>query len=283
MPYFAVLTTPLTGFTFSTALFLWRLIQAASLAIGIVLWPGSKWTLAFVTLISIPAILGISLAQDVGLVFAFAIAAIALERRGWSFLGGLIFSLCLTKPHLVIFVPLVMVARKNIRFLTGAALGAGAQILLSYMVASPDWPAQWFSILASPQMHPYPHGMLGLRALMEYRCGPLLVAWVVLVLAAILWRMAGDRFIERPFAVALAAGVIANLHSYPHDCILLLPATALAIQARPRSLRFIGWLLASPLLYIECFRGDPLPFQIAVVVLIFLNAYSFRDQRCVAA
>lgn len=151
-------------------------------------------------LIFLPVIWVISLAQDVGLVLFFVGATTALVKQNRPFLAGAVFSLCLGKPHLVIFVPLVMALRKDVRFLAGATVGAASLILWSFAVAPRDWPFQWLSILANSQMHPHLEAMPGLRALTQTTGGMVLAGLIAASVVAAVWRSAA----AEPVATAIA-------------------------------------------------------------------------------
>ena len=273
MPYFAVFTRPLAWLAFPVALTIWRLVQGAALAASVWLWPGPKLTLAVVTLISVAATLVVWFAQDVGLVLLFVSLAVGLEQRQRPLLAGLAFSLCLSKPHLVIFVPLVMLIRKDFRFLAGATLGAAAQILLSFAVAPWNWPAQWLSILANPAMHPNVNVMPGLRYLAQTPLGLFLAILILASLVFGVWKTAVAQPMAEATAVALAAGVVGNFHSYAVDCILLLPLTAMAVGSRNTAERLTGIFLASPIPILAMIFGYPAFLQVAVLALILLPAF----------
>jgi len=272
MPYYAVLTKPLGWLPFPAALVLWRAIQAAAIAAAAFLWPGSKSKFALAALVSLPVIWVISFAQDVGLVLLFVAASIALRKHGRTFLAGAVFSLCLGKPHLVILIPLVMLARRDFRYLAGAALGASGQILLSFAVGPPDWPYQWLSILSNAQMHPHIEAMPGLRALTHSKPGTLLAVVIATSLVAAVWRISARQSVERAAAMALAAGVVANLHSYAVDCILLLPAIVIALESRRVLERAAGIFLATPIPFAAMLFGHPAFLQIGVLIVVHRTA-----------
>ena len=273
MPYFAVLTKPLSWFSFSAAFWIWRGVQAAAIAASVWLWPGRKSTLTAVALVSLPVVWVVTIAQDVGLVLFFVAAAVALEKRGRRLAAGVVFSLCLSKPHLVIFVPLVMLIRRDFRFLAGAVLGASAELLLSFAVAPADWPSQWLSVLANPQMHPFTYAMPGMRGLAETHAGAVAAVLIAASLAAAVWRRSKDESVAQPVALALAAGVIANLHSYSVDCILLLPAVAMALGSEGLLVRALGFFLATPIPFMMMLSGYAAPLQAAVFALVHLQAW----------
>lgn len=272
MPYFAILTRPLGWLSLPVGLAFWRTVQALAIAVSVWLWPGAKSTMASVALVSLPAIWVVSFAQDVGLVLFFVAASVALEKRNRPFLAGVVFSLCLGKPHLVIFVPLVMLVRRDFRFLAGATLGALSQILLSFAVAPATWPYQWLSVLANPQMHPYVNDMPGLRALTQTTPGVVLAVLIAISLAVAVWRSAALEAVEKAVAIAMAAGIVANLHSYAVDCILLIPAITIALASRRFLERALGLFLATPIPFLAMLAGHTIFLQTGLVVLVHLHA-----------
>ena len=271
MPYFEVFTKPLSWLPYPVAVTTWRFVQVLSIVAAVILWPGWKPTMVKVTLLSMPAAAVIGLGQDVGLVFLFIAASVALAGRGRWFLAGVVFSLCLSKPHLVIFVPVVMLATRNFRFLAGATAGASAQLLLSFAVAPWSWPQQWLATLANPRMHVAPARMPGLRALAETgRPGTALAILVAAALVVAIWRLAPRRRIEEIIAYALAAGMIANLHSYAVDCIMLIPVVTLAVRSRRTVERSLGIFLATPVPYFILIFGFPVVLQAGILALVGL-------------
>ncbi|HLK47451.1 MAG TPA: glycosyltransferase family 87 protein [Bryobacteraceae bacterium] len=272
MPYFAVLTKPLAWFAFPVALLIWRLIQAGAIAASVWCWPGLKTKLGVVALISVPSILVVWFAQDVGLVLFFASLSVALRNRKEPVAAGLVFSFCLAKPHLVIFLPLMMGIRREGRFLAGATLGAGFQLLLSFAVAPPDWPLRWRSILANPRMHPNSDVMPGLRHLAQSGPGSVLATLILASLVFAVWRAARSQPLPQAAAIALAAGLIGNIHSYAVDCILLLPLTAVALSSPSLIERLTGSFLASPFPVLALLLGYPVFLQASVLILVLLPA-----------
>jgi len=270
MPYFAVLTAPLGWFPYAISVAFWRSVQALAIAWGILLWPQSKRTMAMVAVASLPVIWVVSNGQDVALVFLAASASVALLWKNQPLLAGAVFALCLGKPHLVVFVPLAMLALKNYRFLLGAAAGGASQILFSFALAGPDWPKQWLANLSNAQMHPNVQAMPGLRALAQTGPGIGVAALIAGSLAVAVWRLARRRPIEEAMASALAAGVLGNLHSYGVDCILLIPAVVMALRSQRISERGVGIFLATPVPYIFMIFGVPAFLQAGILALIHL-------------
>ncbi|HUI78518.1 MAG TPA: glycosyltransferase family 87 protein [Bryobacteraceae bacterium] len=270
MPYFVVLTAPLGWFPYPVAVAFWRSVQTLAIAAAILLWRRSRRTMAMVALASLPAVWVVSTGQDVALVFLAVAGSVALLRRDKPVLAGAVFSLCLGKPHLVVFVPLALLALKNYRFLLGAAAGGASQILFSFAMAGPDWPRQWLANLSDAQMHPNVQAMPGLRAIAQTGPGIVLAALIAGSLAVAVWKLAGRRPIEEAMAYALAAGVLGNLHSYGVDCILLIPAVTVALTSPRISERGVGIFLATPVPYISMIFGFPALLQAGILALVHL-------------
>ena len=270
MPYYSVLTKPLSWLPYPAAVATWRFIQILAISAAIFLWPGGKPTMAMVALVSLPVVWEVTAGQDVGLVLLSVAASVALARRGRCFLAGVVFAFCLAKPHLVIFVPVAMLALGNYRFLAGATAGASFQILLSFAVAPASWPRQWLSILSSSQMHPYVNAMPGLRAIARTAPGIALAALIVASLIIAIWKLARRLPIEETIAYALAAGIVANLHSYAVDCILLIPAIAFSVRSRRISERVVGIFLATPVPYVALIMGAPALLQAGILASVHL-------------
>ena len=270
MPYFEVLTKPLSWLPYSAAVVVWRFVQILAMAAAVFLWPGGKPTMALVALVSLPAVWVVTAGQDVPLVFLAVAASAALARGGRDFLAGIAFSFCLAKPHLAIFVPVVMLALGNFRLLAGAAAGASGQILLSFAVAPWSWPRQWLAILSNPRMHPHVNAMPGLRAMVQTGPGMALAVLIVASLTIAIWQLARRLPIEQAIAYALAAGIIANLHSYAVDCILLIPAIAFSLRSRRVSERAVAFCLAAPVPYLALIMGAPVLLQTGTLASVYL-------------
>jgi hypothetical protein len=283
MPYYEVLTKPLSWLPYPAAVAAWRLVQILALAAALFLWPGGKPTMAMVALVSLPVVWEVTAGQDVALVFLSVAASAALARRGRCLLAGVIFSFCLAKPHLVIFVPLVMLALRDFRFLAGAAAGACGQILLSFAVAPASWPRQWLSILSDARMHPYVNAMPGLRAMAQTGPGMALAVLIVISLTIAIWKLARRLPLGEAMAYALAAGIVANLHSYAVDCILLIPAIAFSLRSRRVSERVLGIVLATPVPYLALIMGAPLLLQTGILALVHLAWAPWAARREPAA
>jgi hypothetical protein len=226
--------------------------------------------MAMVAMVSLPVVWEVTAGQDVGLVFLSVAATAALAKQGRSLLAGVVFSFCLSKPHLVIFVPFAMLVLGNFRFLAGATAGASMQILLSFAVAPASWPRQWVATLLNSNMHPHVGSMPGLRAVAQTGPGIALAALIVASLMVAVWKLAGRLPVEETIAYALAAGIVANLHSYAVDCILLVPAIAYSLRSHRASERLVAILLATPLPYLALVSGAPLLLQTGVLVSVHL-------------
>src|ERR1051326_8567628 len=90
--------------------------------------------------------------QDVNIVLLLAAVALALLVKQRDFAGGLVLSLCLIKFHLFVLAPLVLLRYRRWRAAGGAALGCGILLLISFVAAGPNWPAEYWKVLRDPQL-----------------------------------------------------------------------------------------------------------------------------------
>jgi hypothetical protein len=73
-------------------------------------------------------------AQDVTFLLLWAALAVVLVRGGADFAAGLVLALCAQKFHLLVFLPVLIVAARRWRL--GAGLVAGSAVLLALSFAA---------------------------------------------------------------------------------------------------------------------------------------------------
>jgi hypothetical protein len=113
-PYWAAILKPLTWLPYESAARLWLLLLAASLVVFVFLFPVTpRWVSLLTICWSIPVFDALGQGQDSPFVLVFLAATICLFRAGRPFAAGLVLSLCTLKYHMLVLVPLLVVAQKR--------------------------------------------------------------------------------------------------------------------------------------------------------------------------
>ena len=264
LPYYALLLKPLTWMPYRTAYAVWATMMVAALAAFGILWPharpASKWMLCCW---SIPAWISVFNGQDVALLLLWVALAVWLLRGGREATAGVALALCASKYHLVVLVPLVILAQRRWRMAAGAA-GAGAVMLaVSFLVAGASWPSRYWAGLADPGVQQAVSRMPNLYAQLRLIPFGLALQVVATILIAATVFLAARRTSEfaGPLALALAGSLLVSPHTYLADCALLLPALMIATAGGAAgSLRRIpGVALATPIPWFLLELPLPLP------------------------
>jgi hypothetical protein len=216
-PFVAVFVWPLSRLPYWLAYCVW-----ACLMFGCSLAFARLWGERYEALLFVPLITALGLGQNVpAILLAIALSVRLAERSPLA--AGCLLSLAAAKPHLVAFVPLVLLAQKRYRMLAGLCGGGVALYLISAAVVGWDWPvAQWGAILEMQRVLKEPVGnRWGSVEMAAMVAGPCLVWW-----------FARRRDLRWAVAYALAASVFVAPRVMMYDLALLLPlASLLGIEA----------------------------------------------------
>lgn len=231
LPYYALLLKPLTWLPYQIAYEVCEaLLVAAWVGFGS-LWPhartGDKW---IVCCWSLPLWVGVFNGQDAALLLLWVALAVWLLRGGREAAAGVALALCASKYHLVVLVPLVIVAQRRWRMAAGAAGTIMAMLAVSFLIAGASWPLEYWAALRLPCSQIGLDHMANLHALFaQIPFGLTLEAAMALAIAAAVFVAARhtDGF-EGPLALALVGGLLVSPHTYLADCALLLPALTMA-------------------------------------------------------
>jgi len=218
---------------YAMARFIWLAGSIAALLIFAAAWPGARRLLMMIALAwSMPATLGLLFGQDVPFWLMFFTAGLVLleKKRPWS--AGLAFSLCLSKFHLALGIPIMLAAQKRWKTLIAGAMAGAALIASCFLIEGPGWPLQYSKILEMPLFSPAPERMPSLYGIASWLPWPAAaeiagaVAIVLLLWAAC--RNGAD--LGMSGAAAAACGLLLGHHVYAGDCALLIPLAVLTIQ-----------------------------------------------------
>ncbi len=225
LPAITLLYSPLSRLDYPQARLLWRILCGLFLCAWALIW--SRWfRLSWVTLIGfLPALYYLVHGQDSGL----CLMAATLPLLSPGIMSGMLFGVCLAKFHLFLFLPAALLARREWKLICGGAAGCAAVVAASFAVAGLAWPQRLVAIASSSEFSPYSEHSPGLRLLFVSHPA-LFAALAVATLAGVYWI---SRRISTPsaVAVALAAGLVVNSHSYVVDCVLLLPLIAVGLAS----------------------------------------------------
>ncbi|GIU76262.1 MAG: hypothetical protein KatS3mg004_3349 [Bryobacteraceae bacterium] len=260
LPFYALLLKPLASLEYRTA---WRVFLLLNVLCAVWFFRRFLWGdhAAFLLGASfLPAYAALANGQDVWLVAALWSAAMVLESRGRDFAAGAVISLCAIKPHLFVFVPLVVLLQRRWRLLAGAATGGLALLLLCFLAEGPGWVEQWVATVSDARVHPRLEVMPTLRNLADMAGWPGWTYWMLSGLAGLIVAFLSLRSskIEPGLAAALAGGLAVSVHAYLPDAVLLLPAFAMLRRQGLRGPPLWLWgLLLSPVPWLLWLWGRP--------------------------
>jgi hypothetical protein len=264
LPYFALLMKPLTWLGYRTAYVVWEIMMVAALAAFGILWPHTsrpgKWILCCW---SLPAWVSVLNGQDVALLLLWMALAVRLLHREKAAAAGAVLALCAAKYHLMVLVPLVILAQRRWRMAAGAVATGAAMAVVSFLVAGATWPWRYWAALADPLIQQGVSHMPNLNGLLRVLPFGLALEGVaaLLVAAAVFLAARRTRELEGPLALALVGGLLVSFHTWLADCALLLPAlmmTAGAGTAGGRA-RISATALATPIPWFLLQLPWPLP------------------------
>lgn len=243
----ALLYWPTTLFDLSHGYLLWTALSTLMFAASVLLlnktfgFAQDPWFLLLLCAGYLPFHATLSSGQcDAFLLLAYTVSLVYLQK-GKPEISGLVLSLGLLKFHLVLPFVLVMLLRKQWRFLLGFTAG-GAAIL-----------GIWIWISGLGLFTAYPRLVMGIKELPRGRFEPQLMAnfrgvfyalsgheaptWLLgvialggLILVARYWSG-----VERGFAAAMAMTLLTSYHGYVYDLTLLLIPLMVGIRVAKNS------------------------------------------------
>ncbi|MDQ6748039.1 MAG: DUF2029 domain-containing protein [Candidatus Dormibacteraeota bacterium] len=257
-PYYALLIAPLAALPFHTAYLvmaatsatllgaaLFCMLRAGHLGGAAAAWIATTMSVSFlpVFVVFLQGQSDMVVLLPLCLSFLFWVRG----RPGWS---GLCAGLAISKPQLLLLIPVVFVVRRSGRALAGYAAGAGGLLIASLPFFGIRGWAAYIGVIApwvvSGDRH-FPitgQTVFSLRGLLEGAPGGRPVALVLLVLAAV---AAVVIIAARPptpgldMAFAVSASLLLSPYQNLHDLsLLLLPGLATVALARQGALRHPG-------------------------------------------
>jgi hypothetical protein len=276
-PVYALAIAPLALMPFRPAFWFWISAQSA-LLIGCWAWAWRRFgpeaavwgALLFV------GPLGIAHGQDCALFLALLCGAFVLGEKRRVFLCGLVLGLGLTKFHLFLLWPLVLLVQKRWRILAGFAVCGLGQALLSLAILG--WSGLWRYAEFILNMNRYysPEGYLDIHAILldtGMRSQTLLIVLIALVVGLVLWRSRQTTPLWMTFTLATAGSLLVGPHVYYYDgTMLLLPLWCVILLSNFRIARLAAATICTPITLFTSTYGPPLACFMALALLVLVVA-----------
>lgn len=233
LPFYAVFLWPLALMPYAVAYGVWQGACVTALFLFLRLWPYARRPAFYICCVFIPLAVSIANGQDLTFLLAALALCILLQRRGQPFAAGLVFSLCAIKPHLLLFVPVVLILHKAWRLMAGFACGGFVLALVSTAVAGLNWPVRFFNAIRNPAVHAYIAHTSLMAALLENQsslAAYLPVAALFALALAAVWIISRKTDFATGLSASLAAGTVCGFHVYLQDYTLLLPSLLIIVD-----------------------------------------------------
>jgi len=270
LPYYYLLLKPLGWMPYGVAYGSFLFLNAAALA-GFVLL-ARRWLPEAPAFIgwSIPAVIALANGQD-SLLLLFVVAyAVYLHQKGHRFAVGLLLSLGSIKFHLFLFVPLVLLFRRDWKTIRGGLAGAFLQAAISFAAQGIHWPADYSRIIANPEITPCLGCMMNLRGAAFTLAGrdsaPIWLLLYALASLGCLLILSRKPSFEIGIAWALICGMLVSHHAAIQDFVLLLlPFVLIVRESKVHIMRAILAVAVTPLPYLVV-NNVALPAMLLVLV-----------------
>jgi hypothetical protein len=281
LPFYAVLFKPLAALPYAWARLVWLIVNAIALAGFAAVWPVERRDRLAISLCwCCPAALLLSMGQDTALFLLFAALGFRLLHANRDFAAGLVFSLCAAKFHLALGIPVFLLARRRWVAVLAGAVGGLVQLAVSFAAEGREWPANLLRLSSvsefSPAMPKMPN-LLGLTHWLPH--GIVIEASLALLVLCAVWLISRRSTSATGATAALIGGLLVSHHAYVYDCLLLLPALALAWQLPlPEVPRYWILLLWTPIPYVALMKD-----RLAVIAQVSISAFCLALLALLAA
>lgn len=281
LPFYGLFLKPLTLLPYQVAFRCWLVFQLACMCGFVVSLPlAYRLQSAVVCCWSYPLFFALAIGQDLPLMLLAAGVSARLYRSGRLVWAGLTLSVCLIKFHLLLLLPVFILARKEWRLATGFLTGCGFAFILSVAAAGWSFPIAYLNSLRGPNANLSQSTMPNLNGLRTTLDAPpwteFAGAFVVVLAAWFIVRRSGA---IQAVAGTAAGGLLVSHHAYVQDCSILIPGIlGLLVVSRSPYTRLIAFILVVPIVYIASGQGL---FRLvpAVLVLLLTLALAFEARR----
>jgi hypothetical protein len=220
--------------------------------------------------------------------FLMAVAFV-LARKGRPYAAGCVLGLACLKFQLVLGLMVILLVRKQWKFLMGAATGAFCIACVSAVVGGWRQLFTYLFFLREITLHP-PGGtlayrMINIRGLLRMLGSGDPALWIVAAISAVLLFAAALAWkdMETGFSIAIIASVLTAYHAYPQDLILLLiPLAVLASRANKDMTNKPVGLLLGILLVSFVLIATPVASLMAIVAAALMIVLSKTPPTAVA-
>jgi Glycosyltransferase family 87 len=292
-PVYGILMSPLALIPFGPAFGWWLAVQVG-VFLGCLTWAWRRfgpWTAVLGTLFFATP-MGIALGQDCALYLGIVCVAFMLGERQRYFLCGLLLGLGLTKFHLYLLWPFVLLFERRWRMLLGFTVSGVIQGLVSLAVLG------WAGLTGLADESGYLGFILHLNTYYAPKMNidinsillntglfsrPLLIGLTALLVGLILWSCRSTNSLGVTFALAISGSLLIAPHTYSYDgAMLLVPMWAIVAQPGFRWAKIGAFAVCSPLSVFAGFLGPPVEFFLAILLLFFAVAVSVENRLGVA-
>lgn len=280
LPYFAAILRPLTWIQYRAAIVVWGFLSVAALIGFAFVFPyAERHITLFMLCWFIPVANAISMGQDSPFVILWIAIALRLRMHQRLFLAGLALSLCLEKWHLVFFIPVLFLLRREWRVLAGFVTGSAALIAFSFALQGADFAREYWAVLHLPNMNALPLLMpnlvgslyfLEIFGLSHSIAVALYWGLAIVLTLLVLFACVRQQF-EIALPVALIAGLLVSPHGYLHDWTIAFPALLMLWRVTPAVVNILLFPVVALPLGLNI--GFALPITVAAIqILIELTA-----------
>lgn len=282
--YYALLLKPLTWLgSYANAHAAYTVLRLLAIVAFVLLWPKQgRWDAVMFTLMSLPLFIGLMNGQDTVFLLPLIAWSLRSAERGKDFQAGLALSLCAIKPHLLILVPVALVAQRRWGILKGGLAGGGALFVLSCVAGGIGWVGSFLAVLGDDVIHPDLQVMPNLAGLLDGV--PQGELWTgVGAVAALAAVAVTARY--GSFAAGIAAATVGSLlvtgHAYVSDVVVLLPGLLAVAQEPngPPAGKFFAFVWLGPILPLLLLIGRPASYAPQVILPLTLLALAFAVKR----
>lgn len=154
LPFYAVLWWPLSLLPFGAAYGIWQCCSVGALAGFLRLWAVNRSMAIAIACWFAPVMVNFALGQDVTFFLLWAGICAYLFRRGAHFDAGLVLTLCAAKFHLLLFLPVLILAGRRWKLGLGLVTGSSLLMGVSFLAAGWDWPFAWYRAVSNSAVHP---------------------------------------------------------------------------------------------------------------------------------
>jgi hypothetical protein len=275
LPWQALLMAPVARLPYLWAYWIWIALHFAAFAVFVVVWLRPRdcvlWGATF-----LPLAASLIVGQDALLIALGLAGVLGLAARRHDFAAGLLLALCAVKPHLLLLVPVALLAHRRWGIVRGAVIGSVALLIGGAWAAGLDWPLRLLAIMKT----------LGVESGDDIQRRPSLFQfgmhdWTValallvgVVFGYLVWR---SRNLEVGIAVAVVGGILIAPHTAIYDLPLLL--IALPSLPLPSHVRWLRILLFTPFPYWALLNGAPWNAVVPVMLLVTVGISVWRSKH----